>query len=77
MDSTCRECLFFTLHREGEPGGMCRRYPPVPIVLPMVNALSGQAQITIQSAFPESLASQFCGEFNEKGEDLYSSRFTV
>lgn len=69
MLGNCKQCVYFTFHKAGDPGGTCRRYPPQPLVLPVINQLSGQAQLTIQSAFPESLETQFCGEFSEKWLD--------
>ena len=63
MNMTCISCDHFTLHREGEMGGTCRRYPPVPLSVPISNPLTGQVQMSIQSAFPETLTTQTCGEY--------------
>ena len=64
---TCEYCKhFFVMTPESEDGtrgGLCRRYPPRPVVLPQINALQ-QVQMTVQSAFGETISSQSCGEYS-------------
>ena len=63
----CANCSHYqAMTAENEDGltsGLCRRYPPRPVVLPQINALQ-QVQMTVQSAFGETISSQSCGEYH-------------
>lgn len=58
MTETCASCLFF-FTTTGSPNGLCKRYPPT------VAALPGHA-IGI-AAFPIVVATEWCGEYYERG----------
>lgn len=52
---SCATCVY--LFVEGDRS-ICRRYPPVPLVL----AAPGTTEVMIHSSFPPMLASGWCGE---------------
>ena len=73
MSATCGVCRFAAAIT-GPDGQVvfgvrvCRRYPPRPLVLP--NVQQGRPQIGIQNHYPTVDASEWCGEFGPKPEDL-------
>ena len=44
----------------GESAGICRRYPPAPLVVPVGNSLA------LQGHFPPVTSETVCGEFKTK-----------
>ena len=45
----------------------CKRYPPVPVLLPAMNAQGQQVGVQLSSAFPTLKASDHCGEWATRG----------
>lgn len=63
----CEDCEFWK-RSENETDGECRRYPPIPLLVPMAqNVLdkSGKQAVGmgIQCFFPKTRGEIFCGEF--------------
>lgn len=67
MTETCSTCKFF-MHSEGAPMGVCRRYPPLPIVIGMRERSVLQrgpgpnVEPVIGSFYPEMFPVSVCGE---------------
>ena len=57
----CSTCVFFA-------GGVCKRFPPTPIVIYGQDVL-GKAAINLQSHFPPVSTGEFCGEHIDVNED--------
>ena len=53
--TTCATCKYFLAVTEAD--GLCRRFPPVPLVYPNGPTVS---------VFPPMLNEGYCGEFKEK-----------
>lgn len=72
----CRMCKFW---KNGEPmkispdaQGACRRFPPVPMVVPMPHPAIKNTQIlSIQSNYAGTRAKDWCGEFVKS--DVYTA----
>jgi hypothetical protein len=57
----CRTCVNF--FRDGPNGGHCRRFPPVPALVPQ-QTIKG-VQLVLQSNWPPTLNDRYCGEHND------------
>ena len=65
----CKECLYFI--QKDDVGGVCRRYPPTPILAPAEapTVLAGKRQpmLVIKGFFPlMELDEPACGEFTPR-----------
>lgn len=64
---TCTLCIHFSpyTNQVGElGGGVCRRYPPVPLLIPEYQG--GERVQVVVPQLPEVYPRDYCGEFKEK-----------
>ena len=67
MNASCGTCLYWFHEQPENPAGLCRRYPPIPLLIGMQNIHGQPANAITQSAFPPITADGWCGEHAEGG----------
>ena len=64
MNRVCKLCEFWVEHADRPAVGECRRNPPVPVAITKSYA-SDDILSDIESAWPDSRANDWCGEFSK------------
>lgn len=63
----CEHCAYFLGNErsDGSRGGVCRRYPPVPMIMQQPATVLGGAVAGMAGVSPPVDPTYTCGEFNE------------
>ncbi len=59
----CKECAYFERNDDDNPmvdNGLCLKSPPIPIMIPNVNNITGQMGASIQSVSPPVMGDNGC-----------------
>lgn len=75
MTNSCKNCMHYQFQlkmKDGSKGGVCKRFPPHPVMLQQVAPPQGGLQMpqqqpqimhTLQGFFPPVSENEFCGEW--------------
>lgn len=67
MDENCGSCRFFRRQTIGQPLGVCRARPPVPMMIGMnKHPVSGEMLPVINTYWPQVPDTEWCGGFERK-----------
>lgn len=63
----CGSCRFFRRIQVGQPGGVCRARPPVPMVTGMIkHPVTGEMLPHVNTYWPQIPDSEWCGGFERR-----------
>lgn len=60
----CETCRFWSMHAHNTKTGWCKRFPPVPVVVPAGSSLAVEWEP--ESYHPETTDIEWCGEWKAK-----------
>ncbi|MCH8059339.1 MAG: hypothetical protein IIA11_02660 [Proteobacteria bacterium] len=62
---TCEHCVYFYPNDTIPPQGMCKRFPPVPMIMQQPANILGAGGIGMAGVNPPVDADNTCGEFKD------------